>query len=81
MIMINMFRYEVIYSLDNGETEEKASGFVFGNTVTDAVKNLENYYGEDELCSLKVTWEEDTDSYVIEDNKFYPYAYTATKEN
>ena len=79
MMMINIFRYEVTYCIDM--EEEKASGFVFGSTLADAVKSLEHYYGEDEICDLKITWEEDTDDYIVEDNKFDPYANTAIKEN
>lgn len=79
MMMINIFRYEVTYCIDT--EEEKASGFVFGNTFTDAVKSLEHYYGEDEIYDLKITCEEDTNDYIIEDNKFYPYANTVIKEN
>lgn len=47
-----MFYYKVRVFDENEFCENVYSGIVLGNNYADAIKNLEHYYGESNICEI-----------------------------
>ena len=62
-----MFEYIVKYYNEFTDKEEIVHGIVHGEDYPDAVTHIIEYYGNDELCELKISETEEDHVYEFED--------------
>ena len=61
------YRYELLYWNDIDEKQKCTSGYTCGKTYIEAVKRISQYYGDVNIISLTIYFEENTECGIMED--------------